>query len=370
MSKPSRVLITTSHALPHIGGVAILVDTEVRALAAAGHEVTVVTSRIGGKGDTPVYPPNVRILRVRASDILERIGLFFPLFSPWLVWLLWWEVGRADVVHGHAWVAPNTVIALLFGRLRGVRTILTEHNGIQPRKSWAATNGFRLLVETLGRVSVGSAERCITYNTRVMNDLRRIGGRRKRIDFVPYPIDTELFRPPTAEERATARATLGWEARRKKVLFAGRLVAEKGIPLLLAAVDPEQYDIVFCGSGDPAILGPLPRPGVEYLPARKLAQLVQVYYAADTMVLPSFVEGFPLVARQAMACGLPTVLGYDPGYEPYRGMPLLTFCDLTSAGVKKAIQADRVEVHGPGSIGLQASEWVEAVYGLQGESDG
>jgi D-inositol-3-phosphate glycosyltransferase len=145
-------------------------------------------------------------------------------------------------------------------------------------------------------------------------------------------------------------------------------VAEKGIPLLLEAVDPERYDIVFCGSGDPAILGPLPRPGVEYLPPRKRADLVKVYHAADMMVLPSFVEGFPLVAREAMACGVPTVLGYDPGYEPYREMLPLRFCKLNSESVRQAAYDGLLTSDRSSNSSIQMptpAQWVRLIYDVR-----
>ena len=337
--RSERVLLVSSHALPHIGGVEVLVDREVNALAEAGHAVTLVTSDLGGSGRVPAYPDSVTVIRVPSSSFLERrFGLFCPVFSPRLLPILWREVRRCSVVHAHGFIALNSFAALLVAWLLGKPRILTEHNGVQPRKTRLATVLVRLLTGTLGRLSVMCAERCVTYNARVMADLHRLGGRRKPVDFVPYPVDHALFHPPTAGERAAARTSLGWADGRKKVLFVGRLVPEKGIPLLLGAVNPAEYDLVFCGSGDPAVLGSLPRPGVEYLPPRPQHELVPVYHAADLFVLPSYVEGFPLVAREAMACGLTTVLGYDPGYEPYRAMPELRFCALSADGVRDAIR--------------------------------
>ena len=69
------------------------------------------------------------------------------------------------------------------------------------------------------------------------------------------------------------------------------------------------HDLVFCGPGDPGILGALPRPGVEYLPPRPQAELRALYHAADVLVLPAEVrEGFPLVVQEAVACGLPVLV--------------------------------------------------------------
>lgn len=365
--KRLRIVVASSHALPHVGGIEVLVDKEIRALAALGYEVVLITSNEGGAGETPVYPENVRVIRIASAGFLERkLGLFLPLFSPRLISVLFREIGRCDVVHCHGWIAINSVAALLIARLLCKRSILTEHNGIQPRKTKAFTILARLAVETLGRMSVRLAGRCVTYNSRVMSDLRRFAGPHKPIDFIPYPVDHSRFYPPSPAQRQQAREALGWLDNRPKVLFVGRLVPEKGIPLLLGAADPT-YDLVFCGSGDPGILGPLPRPGIEYLPPRPQAELVRVYHGADLFILPSCVEGFPLVSREALACGLKAVLGYDRGYEPYRVLPNLSFCQLNSESVRAAIHsalAKPLETNAHHQFDFLPEEWVRRIFRL------
>ncbi len=363
--KRLRIVVTSSHALPHVGGVEVLVDKEIRALASLGHEVVLITSDESGAGETPVYPDNVRVIRVASSGFLERrYGLFVPIPSPRLLSVLFREISRCDVVHSHGCIVLNSAAALLVAWILGKPSILTEHNGIQPRKTRLLTYIVRLAMETLGRMSARLARRCVTYNSRVQRNLRRFAGPRKPIDFVPYPVDKERFFPPSPEVRRQAREQLGWPEGRPKILFVGRLVAEKGIPLLLAAADPA-YDLVFCGSGDPGILGPLPRPGVEYLPPRPQAELVRIYHAADLLVLPSCVEGFPLVAREALACGLKSVLAYDPGYEPYRELPNLSFCKLTPQSVRSAIHAALsrpLEHNASTAFDFSPTEWVQRIY--------
>lgn len=365
--KRLRIVVTSSHGLPHVGGMEILVDKEIRALASLGHEVVQITSAEGGAGEAPVYPPNVRIVRVASSGFLEkRFGLFLPLFSPRLVPILLREIAQCDIVHSHAWLPFTSVAALSIARFLEKPSILTEHNGIQPRRSRLFTGLSRLAMETLGRTCVRLAKRCVTYNCRVEKNLRCYGGPRKPIDFVPYPVDHERFQPPKEADRKASRVKLGWQEGRAKVLFVGRLVAEKGIPLLLAATD-SAYDLVFCGSGDPSILGSLPRQGIEYLPPRPQAELVSVYHAADLLVLPSCVEGFPLVAREALACGLKAVLAYDPGYEPYRALPNLSFCARTPESVRAAIHsalARPLEDRASREFDFSPQEWVRRIYRL------
>jgi glycosyltransferase involved in cell wall biosynthesis len=365
-----RVLVVSSHILPHVGGVEVLVDQEVTTLATAGYDVILLSSNISGAGTEPRYPPNVEVIRVPASDFLERrLGFTCPLFSPSVITTLWDAIGRCDVVHAHQFTAINSVLALAIARLRGRPCILTEHNGIQPRKSWLGSLLFRMVAETFGRLSVRFASKCVTYNSRVMKTLKSLGGPRKPISFIPYPIDRHLFTRRSEMSRESARNALGWRLDRNKVLFVGRLVPEKGIPLLLECVDPERYDIVFCGSGNAALLGELPRAGIEYLAPRPRAEVVLLYHAADILVLPSYVEGFPLVAREAMACGLPTILAYDEGYEPYRDFPMLSFCDLTVDSVRTSIR-DALSNQTPPDPGNNLADiddpaaWIEQVYSL------
>lgn len=334
-----KVLVVSHLALPHVGGVENLVDLEVQGLAASGHEITLVTSDGTGAGRIPHYPSNVQIVRVPAWHGLERrFGIPYPVFGPRLALELVRGIQWADAVHAHGFLFQNSSMAIVLARMFGKPCILTDHGGIQKFGSRRATLMARLGAETVGRVSATLAQRVVTYNSRIQKTLNRLG-RRRDAEFLPNPVNKKLFFPPTAAERQAARSALGWLGGRKKVLFVGRLIAAKGVPLLLRLIDPE-YDFVFCGSGDPGILGPLPRAGVEYLPPRPQEELRGIYHAADALVLPAEVrEGFPLVVQEAIECGLPVILGNDPGFAPYLGIPGLITCERTETSLRADIHA-------------------------------
>jgi glycosyltransferase involved in cell wall biosynthesis len=333
-----RILVVSHHALPHVGGLENAVDLEIRGLAAAGHIVTLLTSDLGGAGREPIYPANVTTIRIAAWHWLERcFGIPYPLFSPALFPSLIRLIAMHDLVHAHGFMFMNTALTVWLAKALNRPCILSDHGGIQQFGSKLVTFLARIGGECVGRLSSLLATRIVTYNSRVQRQLNHLG-RRHDAEFLPNPVDRQLFPRPTAAQRAAARQALGWDAARPKVLFVGRLIAAKGVPLLLASIDSD-YDLVFCGPGDTSILGSLPRPGIEYLSPRPQAELVNVYHAADMLVLPADVrEGFPLVVQEALVSGLPAVLGYDPGFEPYRILPGLTFTERTPKAVKSAIR--------------------------------
>src|SRR5712691_6952426 len=223
-----RVLIVSHYALPHVGGVEVVVDREIRALVAAGHQVVLVTSDGAGSGQTPVYPSTVRVLRLPAGHVLERrFRLPYPLFSPRVLPVLWREVRQSDVVHVHGCLFMNSVIALIVAWLCGRERILTDHGGIQRFESRVMTLAARIGVETVGRLSARLATRLVSFNTRVTRLLERLAGYRKEALFLPNPVDRALFHPPTPAERRAAREQLGWAPGRPKVLFVGRLTPDK-----------------------------------------------------------------------------------------------------------------------------------------------
>jgi glycosyltransferase involved in cell wall biosynthesis len=333
-----KVLVVCHLALPHVGGVENLVDLEVRGLADAGHDVVLVTSNGTGAGRVPQYPPNVKTVHVPAWHWLERrFGIPYPIFGPKLIAALGREIAWSDTIHAHGFIFQNSAIAVFLARILGKPCVLTDHGGIQQFGSLLAKMVARFGAETVGRLSATMAKRVVTYNSRIQKTMNRLG-RRRDAEFLPNPVDGKVFYLPTATERAEARAALGWEGDRKKVLFVGRLIPAKGVPLLLNLIDPA-YDLVFCGPGDPGILGDLPRTGVEYLPPRPQAELRRLYHAADALALPAEVrEGFPLVVQEAIACGLPAIVGNDPGFAPYRGLSDLILCERTPESLRDAIR--------------------------------
>lgn len=102
------------------------------------------------------------------------------------------------------------------------------------------------------------------------------------------------------------------------LLFVGRFVEKKGLPLLkeLARRFPDcAWAFVGWGPDDPALWG---LPNVICLGSLPQREIAACYQAADLLVLPSVGEGFPLVVQEAMACGTPALISAETagGYPP------------------------------------------------------
>lgn len=119
---------------------------------------------------------------------------------------------------------------------------------------------------------------------------------------IPLWIEPSLWFPPP--QPGCSRGPL-------RVLYAGRGTLLKGLPYLLDAVRK-------CGRGIQLdcvgtiqkelvpLLGGL--PNVTVAPPQPRAQLRDVYWNHDVLVLPSLGDSFGFVALEAMACGLPVIV--------------------------------------------------------------
>lgn len=334
MGNAVHFLLVSHHAGPHIGGVENLVRQQAEALLAAGHRVTWITSDGTGAGEAPTPHERFELIRVAACHWPERfLKIAYPLFAPSLVWRLWRAVGEADVVHAHGLVFLGSPLATGFARLRGKWSLCTDHGGLLHYRLRVGTLLLRLLFATVGRCTARAADRLIAYNAEVQALLQRLGGAEK-VQFLANPMP-DGFRPPTADERAAARALLGWDDT-PRVLCVGRLLPHKGIDLLLSAQRPG-WRQVFCGPADEAMRQRIAAAGAEYLPARPQADLRDLYHAADLFALPSYNEGFPVVVQEALSCGLPVLTSDAEAYAPYRGTPGLHFTSLAPDAVAARI---------------------------------
>jgi glycosyltransferase involved in cell wall biosynthesis len=134
-----------------------------------------------------------------------------------------------------------------------------------------------------------------------------------RVAVIPFAIDASRWEatPATARRAAELRAAAG----RPIVLFLGRLVAYKGVDVLMKAVAPLPVHLVIAGDG------PMRSPWIRSAAAHHDRAIMEFpgaladeevkawMHAAEMLVLPSITsaEAFGVVQLEAMASGIPVI---------------------------------------------------------------
>jgi glycosyltransferase involved in cell wall biosynthesis len=314
---PARERLRIVHVTPHPwGGPDEINDYAghlARELGRRGHDVVHVASDADADGAGESERNGYRLVRVPSINALERLDVPYPLVGRGLVRALQSPVAAADVVHAHGFLYLTTLCALWLAR-RGPHApvrVVTEHVGHVEYDSKVLDAAESAAIATVGRWALRSADAIVAYNDRVAAELAKLVPER-RVQFIGNGVDAERFRPGTQRERAALRAAEGWDDR-PRVLYVGRVVAKKGIDLVLDVADRT------AGSFEFVVVGPGTSPrasgeNVHILGPRSRERVAELYRAADVLLLPSRNEGFPLVAQEAMASGLPVVLCADPSY--------------------------------------------------------
>jgi glycosyltransferase involved in cell wall biosynthesis len=122
----------------------------------------------------------------------------------------------------------------------------------------------------------------------------------RKLIVTPLGVDNQLFHPAIRQQDGVFR-----------VLFVGQVTQRKGISYLI-----QGFRMAAIPHSELILVGRLQtarQPWAEVSNIRRISavarwELPAIYQAADVFVLPSLVEGFPLAALEAMACGLPVIV--------------------------------------------------------------
>lgn len=245
----------------------------------------------------------------------------------------WRILGRWEVFRGGRWVvvnrgvlrelarfAPDVVIiggwnqpafweALLYTRLRRRPLVAWVESTVRD-----ARPDSRVL-EITKRLLTRRCAAFIVPGRASADYLRALGVAPERIHVAPNAVDQDIFGARVAEaaqERERLRAELGVDG--CCFLYVGRLDREKGVDLLIGALEDVPGELVVIGGGaDEQRLHELAPGRVRFLGRLSREELVPWYAAADVFVLPSRSDQWGMVLNEAAAAGLPLVATEAPG---------------------------------------------------------
>jgi glycosyltransferase involved in cell wall biosynthesis len=182
------------------------------------------------------------------------------------------------------------------------------------------------------------ASRVLVASENTAEVLKASGVDPVRITQIPFGIDATRFRPPTGDERRAARRAFGIEHADLCVLFVGAQGPRKGLPALLAALDPRDRLLAVGDRRHGEQERRAAERGLNATFSPKLEDVRPAYWAADVMVAPSRFDAFGLSILEAMACGIPVLTSRASGASEIVGDAGIVLADPTDvAGFAQAM---------------------------------
>lgn len=313
-----RIMMLSWEYPPRIvGGIARVVHDLSHNFAKQGHEVHVITYQEGDakefEKDGDVFVHRVANYPINANNLIDWVmQLNFCMLEKASAVIK--QYGKFDVVHTHDWLVAYAA-----------RTLKKSYNLPLVATIHATESGRNKGIHNKAQGYVNDVEWLLTYEASqvicnsyfMKNEIKNLFGKpEENIIVVPNGININKF---DNQER-------DWEFRRnyasdneKIVFFAGRIVNEKGIQILLQAAPKilaNYHNVKFVIAGRGPCLDEL-KGLADYLGISGKVyftgylndvQITKMYKAIDIATFPSLYEPFGIVALEGMLAGAATVV--------------------------------------------------------------
>jgi glycosyltransferase involved in cell wall biosynthesis len=322
-----RILMASHYFASHKGGVEIVAEALFHAFSDNGQEVV----WIAGNVTSPPEPRgNSRAVSLPVFNFVEdKIGLPFPIPTIGALRKIIREIRSVEILILHDCLYLSNIIAFLAARWRGIPIIIIQHTRYYPGGTHLLNAIMKIATAIVTHPMLLRAAQVIFIGKTTMESYAQLR-LRSCPELIFNGVNTDLF-----HWRGDSQTVLA--IRRKYclpedgtvILFVGRFVEKKGILVIKHMANlRSDWTWVLAGWGplDPTRWN---AANVQVFSSLDDPSIAELYRCCDLLVLPSSGEGgFPLVAREALASGIPVVcgeetLGADPAMAEFvTGVPV------------------------------------------------
>jgi glycosyltransferase involved in cell wall biosynthesis len=312
----TSLCIVTHTFLPHVGGIERVVYEQCKRLMQKRFEPMVLTHR-NHTNKNYVFDG----IKVRCYDSVNigfRLGIPYaiPQITSFKTFLE--SVKSSDLIHVHGHPYLSSLIAAKIAKKYGKPVVLTQHNTFIEYEGILWDHVEWLNDCAIGKQVLKEADKIIVVSNATKNYVLSLGADPEKIEVLHNGVDLNRFRPLTGV-KDEMRKKLGIRQDASVVLTVRRLVYKNGIDTLLESAKlavKKNPKLVFVVVGKGPDLEEVKERIVQLGMQRKFrltgfvsdGDLPFYYNVADFFVLPSKSgEGLPLVALEAMACGVPVI---------------------------------------------------------------
>ena len=321
-----KILMLTWEYPPRIvGGIARVVHDLSKRLIKDGHEVTVVTYR--DNADVPEYENDKGVNVYRVDNYMIHPNNFID----WIMQLNFNMLSKAteiinkeggfDVIHAHDWLV--TYAAKTLKNSYDLPLVSTIHATEAGRNGGIHDETQRYINDSEWLLTYEASE-VIVNSSFMKSEIQRLFGLPfDKINVIPNGINLSNF---TGIERDYDFRRQYAMDNEKIILYVGRLVYEKGVQHLIAAMPKilSNYNdakLIIAGRGgmmdelraEASNLGLNDK--IYFTGYLNSKQVQKMYKCADVAVFPSTYEPFGIVALEAMLAGVPTVVSDVGGLD-------------------------------------------------------